>query len=176
MSSLNLKSESTSSHPIVVRNSSTDKDILRVTEGAEGNAKLSLSKADGTTTVKFTAGSGNSYITNGNVGIGTDDPSAQLMLEGDARIRLYQTDGSGDYYWDINYTKEGQFAIQQFSKSGSFVFNGFRLDSDGNAILRNDVTVNGGLTVKSIEEMPSGTETCDLRYDEATGTIYFMRD
>lgn len=176
MSSLNLKSDSNTSAPIRVENSASGDPIFEVKEGGGGNGKILLGKANGETMVQFSAGSGPSFINNGHVGIGTEDPTAQLSLEGDARIRLLQTDASQDYYWDINYTMEGQFAVQQFSPEGNFVFNGFQIYSDGDAKLHKDLKVGGGLTVVAVEEAPAGISTCALRYDESTGTIYFLRD
>ena len=86
-------------NPLTVQSSGKGKDVIEVVgssgnslislrDGANGHGNLFLRTSDGDSKVRFSAGTGKSYINNGeNVGVGTDNPGALLDVNGSAQVK-----------------------------------------------------------------------------------------
>jgi hypothetical protein len=91
------------------------------------------------------------FISNGNIGIGTDSPGAFRMFvnaTGDS-IARFRTNGGGGQALDISHSS-GTVRLSATGGLG-FVTSGverLRIDSNGNVSATGDVTVNGNIAAK----------------------------
>ena len=75
--------------------------IVSLKQGTNGHGNFFIQRTDGSTAAKLTGGSGYVCAKGGNFGVGTNDPGAQLDVDGDVRCEsLTVTNGT-----TISFTK-----------------------------------------------------------------------
>ena len=101
---LHVKSTGTSTKPIVVE-ASDGTEIIQISESSGGAGFIDLNNAAGTNTVQiFTAGA--SFFNGGDLGVGTNNPSAKLHIKdngGPSPMLLLDADDSGP--WAVEFRR-----------------------------------------------------------------------
>jgi len=94
----------------------------------ESDALIGFVETDGNKLSGFMDLNADEFIWDGKIGVGTENPGAQITVKGDARIRL---DNNINYQWDLNVDNtDSKFAIESFSNLTS-KGNRFVIDTMG---------------------------------------------
>jgi hypothetical protein len=93
---VHIKSSGLNSYPLVVQRAANTNNIFYIYEDGSGNGTLTLENSGGGAAVSLNS-SGSSYLTGGNVGIGTTSPSQKLHLYGSGNQLMF-IENTGTYH------------------------------------------------------------------------------
>ena len=153
----------------LIDNDSTN-EVMAIGQQSDGDGFFALGQDDGTTTVLFD-GSGDNYITSGDLGIGTDNPSALLHATGSSTGLVgdfTNTNTSGYGLRVTTYGTGAQYGLAVDSYGGGYTRD-FTVGADGNVnVLTGNLVI--GTAGKGIDfSATSGTGSSELLDDYEEG-------
>jgi len=193
---LHIKSSGLGSYPLVVQRAANNNNIFYIYEDGSGNGTLTLENSGGGAAVSLNS-SGSSYLTGGNVGIGTTSPQTLLTLNGSnvsyagqlqiaapdfAQITFYSssavTPGAGNRKASIIYnTSNNSFEVANQITNGNLILQGS--DSGGGNVgigvdvpnykleISGSTNVYGRLDVGTGIDFPAGTSNAIATFKQA---------
>lgn len=186
---LHIKSNNFGDRPFVIDQSNIDYPLFVIEEGGAGNGNLFLYNNDSLINTRL-ATSGDSYILNDSVGIGTDDPRAKLHVDGKVRINdlttnnalpnLIVRDGNGELYtrelsslnipaaWELILRPDNGDAItlnDGYNDMDVTSEYGIWTENVGSDLILNLDTANVRGWVESIADNYTGTDDQDLSWN-----------
>lgn len=145
---LKVKSSGYSINAIAVE-SSIGTDLLWIRESADGDGSLHMRDKTDTQTIQITTDEADSYILNGNFGIGTDSPLDELTVNGSIGIRPLI--GSANLrFWGgdtTNYTLYADAGGNFIVRDSTAAANRLIVDSSGLEIVNGILEIDSGYPI-----------------------------